>query len=130
MVRLDVERGRHLALLGALAHQARIAAAAERQREGIEQDRLAGAGLAGEHRQPGRIVDVEPVDQHDVADGKTGEHAVFRSFPGMHERRMSPESINTKSAALKQPRVTSNRVVARAEFIGAPRIARRCGAPE
>ena len=74
MVRLDVERRRHLPLLGAVAHQARIAAAAERQREGIEQDRLAGAGLAGQHRQAGRIVDVEPFDQDDVADRETGEH--------------------------------------------------------
>jgi hypothetical protein len=40
----------------------------ERQRESVEQDRLAGAGLAGEHRETAREVDVEPVDQHDVAD--------------------------------------------------------------
>jgi hypothetical protein len=74
MVGLDVERRRHLPLLGALPHQARVAAAPERQRERIEQDRLAGAGLAGQHRQPGRIVDVEPFDQDDVADGQAGEH--------------------------------------------------------
>ena len=74
MLRLDVERRRHLPLLGAVAHQARVAAAAERERERIEQDRLAGAGLAGQHRQAGRIVDVEPFDQDDVADREAGEH--------------------------------------------------------
>ena len=35
------------ALLGAVAHQRRIAARTEREREGIEQDRFAGAGFAG-----------------------------------------------------------------------------------
>ena len=65
---------RDLPLLGALADQAGIAARAEREREGIEQDRFAGAGLAGQHRQPGGEIDVEPVDQDDVADRKPGEH--------------------------------------------------------
>ena len=67
MVRLDIERRRHLPVLGAVADQARVAAAAERKRECIEQDRLACAGFAGEHRQASRIVDVEPFDQNDVA---------------------------------------------------------------
>ena len=49
--RSAIEHGGDLALLGALAHQRRVAARAERQREGIEQDRFAGAGLAGQHRQ-------------------------------------------------------------------------------
>ena len=55
-----------------------VAARAERQREGIEQDRLAGAGLAGEHGEPAGEIDVEPVDQDDVADGKSGEHGACR----------------------------------------------------
>ena len=82
MAAFDVERRRDLALFGAVAHQAGIAAAAERQREGIEQDRLAGAGLAGQHRQSGRIVDVEPFDENDVADREAREHSVLRSFRG------------------------------------------------
>src|SRR4051794_28239733 len=76
MLRLDVKRRGHLPLLGALAHEARVAAAAERKRESIEQDRFAGAGLAGEHREAGRIIDVEPFDQNDVADRETGEHTI------------------------------------------------------
>ena len=74
MARFDIEGRGHLSLLGALAHQAGVAAAAERKREGIEQDRLAGAGLAGEHRKTSRVIDVEPFDQNDVADREAGEH--------------------------------------------------------
>ena len=57
-----------LALLRALAHQRGVAAGAQRQRKGIEQDRLAGAGFAGQHGQARREIDVEPVDQNDVSD--------------------------------------------------------------
>ena len=74
MARTDFEDGRHLPLLGALAYQRLVAAAAQRQREGIQQDRLAGAGLAGQHGEVRGEIDVEPVDQDDVADRKTGEH--------------------------------------------------------
>ena len=47
----QIEGGRHLALLGPMAHQRGIAAGAERQRKGVEQDGFAnGAGaLAGQH---------------------------------------------------------------------------------
>ena len=74
MLGRDLEHGGHLALLGALAHQRLVAAPAERQGKGIEQDRLAGAGLAGEHGKPFGEIDVEPVDQDDVADGKSRKH--------------------------------------------------------
>ncbi len=74
MVGRHVERGRDLALLGPLADEAGIAAPAERQRKGIEQDRFAGAGLPGEHRKPRRKVDVEAVDQDDVSDREPGQH--------------------------------------------------------
>ncbi len=74
MLATHLEHGGHLPLLGALAHQRLVAAAAERQREGIEQDRLAGAGLAGEHGEPRGEIDVELVDQDDVADRKSGKH--------------------------------------------------------
>ncbi len=70
----QIEGRRHLPLLGALAHQRGVAAGAERQREGIEQDRLAGPGLAGQDRKAGGEIDVEPVDQDDVADREPGKH--------------------------------------------------------
>ncbi len=71
-----VEGGGDLALGLALANQRTVAARAEREREGIEQDRLAGAGLAGEHGHARAEIEVEPVDQNDVADRQLDEHGV------------------------------------------------------
>ena len=48
MVERAVEHGRDLALVLAMAHEAAVAAPAEGQREGVEQDRLASARLARE----------------------------------------------------------------------------------
>jgi len=78
MGRRHVERRGDLPLLGALPHQRGIAARAKRQREGVEQDRFAGAGLTGQHRKARREVDVEPVNQHDVSDREPGQHARFQ----------------------------------------------------
>ncbi len=74
MIGRHLEGGRHLALLGPLADQAGIAAPAEREGEGIEQDRFTGAGFTGQHGQARRKVDVEAVDQDDVSDRKPGQH--------------------------------------------------------
>src|SRR5437660_793978 len=82
-----------------VAPQARGTADAESKREIIEQDRFAGAGLAGEHREPRGVIDVEPFDQNDVADRETGEH--LWSFRGAGDSPASPESITTKRAVLK-----------------------------
>ena len=68
VIAADLEHGGDLPLLRALADQRLVAAAAERQREGVQQDRLAGAGLAGEHGEPRGEIDVQLVDQDDVAD--------------------------------------------------------------
>ncbi len=75
MTRRHVEHRGHLPLVGALAHQSRIAARAQRQRKGIEQDRLAGAGLSREHGKSLVEIEIELVDQNDVANGQTDEHA-------------------------------------------------------
>ena len=69
-----VEHRGDLALLGAVTDEARVAAAAERQREGIEQDGFARAGFPGQHRQPTGKLDIEPFDQDDVTDRKTRQH--------------------------------------------------------
>jgi hypothetical protein len=58
-----------------VAHEGAVAAAAQRQRERVEENRLAGAGLAGEHAQAVLEGDLEPVDQDDVADRELDEHA-------------------------------------------------------
>ena len=48
---------------------------AERQAERVEQDRLAGAGLAGEHAEARLELELEPLDQHDIVDGELPQHA-------------------------------------------------------
>ena len=73
-----VEHRGDLALLRAVAHQAGVAAAAERQREGIEQDGFARAGFAGQHREATGKLDIEPFDQDDVTDRQTRQHAKIR----------------------------------------------------
>ena len=75
MVLRHVEDGRHLALSRAVADQRGIAARAERQRQGIKQDGFAGAGLAGQDREAGRKIDVQPLDQDDIADRQAGQHS-------------------------------------------------------
>ena len=68
----QVEHRRDLALARAAAYQRSVAAPANSEREGVEQDRLAGAGLAGQHRQALAEFEVEFVDQDDVADRQGG----------------------------------------------------------
>ncbi len=63
-----IEHRGDLPLLRAMADQAGIAAAAERERKGIEQYRFAGAGLSGQHRKPAGKFDIEAFDQDDVTD--------------------------------------------------------------
>ena len=74
MILGDLESRNHLAMLGAFAHQRRFAARAERQRKRIEQDRFAGAGFARKRGKPGTEIDIQAIDQDDIADGKAREH--------------------------------------------------------
>ena len=96
-----VETGGHLPLFGAMAHQGGVAARAERERERVEQDRFPGAGLAGQGREAGGEIDVEPIDQDDIADRKPGEHRTAEVFfvmpglvPGIHVRPMGLEDVD------------------------------------
>ena len=70
-----VEHRGDLALLHAVADEAGVAAAAQRQGEGIEQDGFARAGFAGQHRKATGKFDIEPLDQDDVTDRQTRQHA-------------------------------------------------------
>ena len=72
----EFEGRRHACLVLAPAHQRAVGAVAQHEAERIEQDRLARPGLAGEHTQPAPEGEVERLDQHDVADGKPGQHAL------------------------------------------------------
>ena len=56
------------------ADQAGIGAIPQHQPQRIEQDRLAGPGLASQHTQPPGEIEVERFDQNDIADGEAGQH--------------------------------------------------------
>ena len=99
MVGRNVKRGGDLALLGAGAHEAGVAARTKGQREGVKQDRLACASLAGEHRQAGGKIDIEAIDQDDVADREPGQHQApsHLSPPRKPARfRAVPDSYNCR----------------------------------
>ena len=58
----------------AFAHDVGVGAFAERQEQGVDQDRLAGAGLPGQHREAGREVEFERLDDDEVADCERQQH--------------------------------------------------------
>jgi len=68
------EDGGGRGLFGPGPHQTGVGACPQRQAEGVENDRLAGPGLAGQHGQAAMDLEVERIDQHDVADGEGGQH--------------------------------------------------------
>ena len=96
MIRRKLERGGDLTVLGAVARQRRVAARAKRERKSVEQDRFAGAGLARKRGKPGAEIDVQPVDQNDVANGKTRQH-------GMTDSRKRMTDFIRYSAFCRQP---------------------------
>jgi hypothetical protein len=72
--RRELERGNHARLVLARADEAVFRAVAQHQAQRIEQDRLARARFAGEHPQPAAELQLERLDQHDVADGQARQH--------------------------------------------------------
>ena len=61
---------------------AKLEAIAEQQRESVEQDRLAGAGLPGQHREGIAELEVERVDDDEIANGQQAEHRGALSLGG------------------------------------------------
>ena len=70
----QLENRRHLALCFALTHERTVAARAEAQGERIEQDRFSGTRLAGKNGEAAAELEIEPVDQYNIANGKLNEH--------------------------------------------------------
>ncbi len=64
------EAGGHAGLFGTRTHQSGVRPRPQREAETVQQDRLAGAGLAGEHGQARAERNIQPLDQHNVADGE------------------------------------------------------------
>ncbi len=74
-MRPHVEGRGELGAFGAGLQLAELEAVAQEQRERVEQYRLAGAGLAGEHRKAAGKLEVERLDDDEIADGKEPQHA-------------------------------------------------------
>ena len=85
MVGGDRELGADAGLPGAGAEQLQVGAAAEGQAERIQEDRFAGARLAGQHGEAGIDLEIQAVDEDDVADRQVQQHR--RSAPGIRTPR-------------------------------------------
>ena len=72
--RRRVELGTDLGARGTFAHHQRIAAAAERELQRIDQDRLAGTGLAGQHRKAAVELDFKCGHDDEIAQGESAQH--------------------------------------------------------
>ncbi|MNT47886.1 hypothetical protein D3C72_1846360 [compost metagenome] len=58
----------------AFAHDAGVGPLAQHQGQGVDQDRLAGAGLAGEDGEARGEIQVERIDDDEIADGQAAQH--------------------------------------------------------
>jgi hypothetical protein len=74
MVEAEFEDRCDLTLRLAFAHERAVAARAKRQGECVEQNRFAGAGLAGKNGEAAAKRKIELIDQDNVADGEVNQH--------------------------------------------------------
>src|SRR5271169_5310297 len=74
MVASDQEFCRYYGLLSPGSNQPALRPLAERQAQRIEQNRLAGAGLARQHAEAGTQREVEAVDQYNIANIEAEQH--------------------------------------------------------
>jgi len=70
----QLEAGEDVGLVGAGAHHAAVGAIAQGQAEGVEHDRFAGAGFAGDHRHAGVQLKVEVLDDGVIVNSKMYQH--------------------------------------------------------
>ena len=73
--RLDLEERSDLGLTGAVADVLRTGAAAEHERQGVDDHRLACAGLTGEHVEARPELEDLMLDEDDVVDRQREQHA-------------------------------------------------------
>ncbi len=80
---VHVEGGGQLGPVGARPQLAQLETIAQQQRQSVEQDRLACTRLSGQHRETGIELEVECLDNDEIADGQESEHAKSRSETGV-----------------------------------------------
>ena len=66
--------GRDFGALRTLAHDVGVTAFAERQQQRVDQDRFSGAGFAAQHGEARREIQVERLDDHEIADRQRKQH--------------------------------------------------------
>jgi hypothetical protein len=71
---VDVELGRELGAFGARAQLPQLEAVAQKQAQRVEEDGLARAGFAGEHREAARELEVERLHDDEVANRQQAQH--------------------------------------------------------
>ena len=80
----DAEHRADIGALGAGAHHAAVGAVAEAEAEGIHEDGLAGAGLAGDDGEAGREFQLQVLDDGELADAQQTQHGGIR-YGGLPE---------------------------------------------
>ena len=73
-IAVDLEARGHHRLRRAVTDQRGLGALAEGKPQSVEQDRLARTGFASERTEPSGEIEVERLDQHDVANGQPDQH--------------------------------------------------------
>jgi hypothetical protein len=71
---LDIELGRKLRPLCTLAHHGGVAAAADEELDGVDENRLAGARFAGEDAKASSKLERGFLDQHEVLNLEASQH--------------------------------------------------------
>ena len=83
--RLDVEFGADVRAFAARAHHGGIAALAQGQRQSVDEDGFAGAGLAGKHGEAGLEFEFKRIDDDEIADAERPQHAYSSlRYEGIH----------------------------------------------
>ena len=92
----DVEGGGEFGAFRARAHDFGAALAAGEQRERIDHDGLAGAGFAGEHREPGAHFELDEIDDGEVTNLQVGQHGSL----GFVETAAPPVELGAQQAVI------------------------------
>ena len=90
-VAIDVERRGHLGPLGAVAHGATVCAPSHGQQQGIHQDGLAGASLAGEGGEAGLELELDGLDDREVANLQVSQHRALQPVGGWPPLPLRPQ---------------------------------------
>jgi len=87
----DLEGRRDLGALRTVAHGAAVGSSADREQQRIHQDRLPGAGLAGEYGESGPELDLHGLDDREIANLQVAEHGAAQATGGWASRTPRPQ---------------------------------------